>query len=141
MASHIALGAILLLGAVLAWRMRRPWSEPATWGDLAREWAAVTALTALLSPVCWLQHMVLLWPAAFLILRRMLTHRPSKPLWAAIGLVALCTLVLQRGVLGRQLGIIALTYHLPTIAAMILVVLVLLPPPQRPAPAPPVDTR
>jgi hypothetical protein len=126
-AVRVALAAMLLLAGLLAWRLRGRWGEGAGQADLGPEWAAVTALTALISPLCWLQHLVLVWPAAFLVLRRMLRRRPSKPILAAVGFVALCTLVLQRGVLTRHLAIVALSYHLPTMAALVLIALVLLP--------------
>jgi hypothetical protein len=132
-ARSISLAILAVLAGLSAWRLRHKWGEGSgglPQVDLPAEWAAVIAVTALLSPVCWLQHLVLLWPAAFLVLRHMLMARPPKSLWVAIGCVALCTLVLQRGVLHYELSIVALAYHLPTIAALILLVLVLLPPPQ-----------
>jgi hypothetical protein len=127
-ARRISLVALALLAGLLAWRLRHKWGEGSAQADLPAEWAAVIALAALLSPVCWLQHLVLLWPAAFLILRRTFTVRPHRSPWVAIGFVALCILVLQRGVLHYELSIVALSYHLPTLAALVLLALVLLPP-------------
>src|SRR5262249_28466914 len=66
LAKRAVQAVLLLLAGVLAWRFRRPLrTEPDT-GDLAHEWAAVTLLCALLSPLCWLQHLVLIIPCVFL---------------------------------------------------------------------------
>src|SRR5205807_10148253 len=73
------------LGLILAWRFRRPWraercKPPGLSADFAHEWAAVTALCAILSPLCWLQHLVLVLPCLFLWMRAWLSGS-SVPPW------------------------------------------------------------
>ena len=51
---------LLSAGLLLAWRFRRKWrSESTQPRDVGPEWAVVCVLCALLSLLCWLQHLVL----------------------------------------------------------------------------------
>lgn len=94
--------AVLLLAAVLAWRWRRPWSTPATDPGFPAEWATVTTLCALLSPLCWMHHLVLVLPAVLLVLRAQLGH--PQPRWrrVIVGYVTVTMVVLVYDLLTRQ---------------------------------------
>lgn len=114
-----------VLAFVLALRFRRPWARDRPAGNLAPEWAAVMGLCAILSPLCWGQHMVLFLPAALLVLRADL-GRPHAA-WRTFLVWAVAVLVLapQRDILGQELSLIVHSYKPGTLAALLLLLLVL----------------
>ncbi len=67
---RVVKGTLLAIAAALAWRMRRKVDLADGRRALAGEWAMVCILIALLSPLCWLQHLVLAIPAALLFAER-----------------------------------------------------------------------
>ena len=71
-------GMLLSLGALLAWRFRRSFQSSAATTGLTAEWAAVSLLVAIVSPLCWKQHLVLGLPALFLIVRATLAMAPDS---------------------------------------------------------------
>ena len=116
---------LLALAAWLALAFRRNWGDEPHKGDLPAEWAAVTLLCAVLSPLCGGQHLVLAIPALVLVMRDLLS-RPQQ-LWRKITLaiIVMFILVPQRELLGRTLMIVVLSYKLETIALMLLLLLLL----------------
>jgi hypothetical protein len=124
--STIALGLLYLVG----WRMIGQTWRKGRDSDGLREAAAITALCAVLSPMAWVQHLVLCFPAAYLVLRDVferLANGERIPRRNSIGLVAAAVFiyVFSRGVVGRELSVVFLSYKVNTIAALLLVGLVL----------------
>jgi hypothetical protein len=119
-----------ILALALAWRMRRGWSlanGPATGGyssALAPEWAVTCALAALLAPLTWLQHLTLALPCAYIAVRETMVS-PSRLRLAALGVVFLCTWILQRDPLSLRLSLIVMSYHEEVLAVLILIVMTL----------------
>ena len=124
-ASQVVTGILLLLALGLAIRFRRPWGLKAHQADLPPEWTAVMILCAILSPLCWGQHMVLLIPAVFLILREQLST--GQHLWRLIliWLIVLLMVAPQRELFGRNIWLVLHSYKLDTMAALLILLLVL----------------
>ena len=120
-AKAAVMGLTLLLGAAIAWRMRRQWSAGpvrpggAVSADFAPEWAVACLFTSLMSPVCWRQHLVLALPCVYLVARERL--RPGavggwrKWFPAVAGAVFLLA---HRTVIGTDLAHVAVSYKLDT---------------------------
>jgi hypothetical protein len=125
-------GLILTLGLVLLWCFRRPWSEAMGSNRLAVEWAAVCLLCAVLSPVCWKQHLVLILPAAFLVVWATFAMN-ERPVWRLAALLAIGMVInLTRDfVVGRDLAGVLLSYKVDTWAVLGLLALVLTLPADR----------
>jgi hypothetical protein len=133
-AKRVVQGSLLVLAALLAWRFHKNASQRIETGDsieLGREWAAVCVLCALLSPLCWLQHLVLVVPSAFLCIRAQL--QGTGPRWhgLVLGLVAVSTLLIHGDILGRPLFYVAMSYKPHTAAALLLMTMVLSLPARR----------
>jgi len=124
-ANLVVTGLLLALAAWLAFAFRRKWGEESNEGNLPAEWAALMLLCAVLSPVCWGQHLVLAIPAAVLVMRDVLSHRQQMWRKIALGVIVVFILVPQRELLGKTLMIIVLSYKLETIAVMLLLGLLL----------------
>ena len=124
-ASGLATLAMLGLLAVCAWQARRRYhgsSDPA-W---LLEASAVLVLAALFSPVTWVQHLVLLVPALYLIASEDRgIRRLGSPATAAMAAYVVLALVLNREVLGKDLYLLLLSYYSHTLC-MLLVLGVLL---------------
>jgi hypothetical protein len=112
-------GIVLVLALLLARRFRRPWGEPALAGRLAPEWATVCALCALVSPMCWTQHLVLALPALFLVARATLAARPVRR-WRLAALAALGVVICltKDGIVGREMAAVLLSYKVDTLAVL-----------------------
>jgi hypothetical protein len=111
-----AQGIFAVLGLAIAWGVRRPWHvrDP----RFPHEWAVGCIFTALISPLCWRQHLVVALPAAFLLWRAVLAAPQKSALrWQAIVLMLL-VLVPQREILGRALTDVLLSYKLDTLALL-----------------------
>jgi hypothetical protein len=127
-AKSITLGTLLCIAAVLAWVMRHKWLSAQTprgagrYGSLAPEWAVTCAFVALLSPFVWQQHLVLVLPCGYLVLRDLLM-RDDRAWWrwATIAIVFVVVWILNRNILSQQLELIALSYHLDVLALLMLV--------------------
>jgi Glycosyltransferase family 87 len=127
--------AIVFTGlALLGWRIgRKAWREGRA-ADLVPEWAALCLLCALLSPICWGPHLTLCIPAAFLVLRDVY-DRLARGKWPRgrdmIGLVVISVLVLglPRELIGQDRSILVLSFKVYTLAAVILLTLILTRPP------------
>ena len=125
-AYYLTRGILLVFGLALAWRLRRPWDEARRPGQRAGEWAVMCILCAVLSPVCWKQHMVLALPAAFLVLRALPAHAPV-PRWRMAALLAVAAVanLTRDAIAGKGLGSVFLSYKLDTWAIMAVLGLVL----------------
>jgi hypothetical protein len=125
-AYYVVRTALLALALVLAWRFRRPWSRPAGGTNFAGEWAAVCLLCAMAAPVCWKQHLVVMVPALFLSVRAVLSH-PTGTRWRSAALVLIGSIFLgtKQFILGKDLSLLALSYKVDTVAALLLLLLVL----------------
>lgn len=126
------------LALVLAWRFRRSWNRAEPEADAPREWAAVLILCALLSQLCWLQHLVLMLPAVFLLIRDQVALREagrpaSRGVVGVLATVGIIVLLLQRDIVQRDLSILVLSYKLDTLAALVAMAAVLI---RRPASIP-----
>jgi alpha-1,2-mannosyltransferase len=113
-----------LLGSV-AWWSRRPYSGPE---DPARvvEMAAVLILIPLLSPVTWLQHLVFVIPAIFLIVAENRAFRPlGRPALAVLWVYAILSIFLSRGFVGKPNSLVLFSYHIHTLAMLLLLGLVM----------------
>ena len=86
---------------------------------LAPEWAAVTLLCALLSPLCWKQHLVLALPCAFLVFWDLLDGR-RLPRSRTAALIAASAIVIltKRFAAGHQLSILLISYKLDTLVVL-----------------------
>lgn len=132
---RVATGIILLLGLCIAWRFRRAWRTENRDNNktgicdenFPAEWSVACIFTALLSPLCWLHHLVLLLPAVILIMREAVHYRWAWGLWrwCCFGFLLLPAWVTERDFIGKELAIIALSYKFHTMAALLLVLLVL----------------
>ncbi len=116
-------GMLAALALCYAWKTRRAWVLPEEAGALAREWATICTLCALLSPLCWKQHLVLVMPCAYLVIRNALTSTSPKAwrlgLLAGVGAI---TFLCRHFVVGREFSIVLLSYKLDTLAMLVLAV-------------------
>ena len=121
-------GMLAALGLWFAWKTRRPWSvgQPGEAGPraFAGEWAAVCLLCALLSPLCWKQHVVLILPCMFLVVRSVIsTSGPTgwrmTIVWCCSGLLCLFP---GPNILGGEVSAVLHSYKLHTLGATILLV-------------------
>jgi hypothetical protein len=116
----------LAFGLILAWRFRRSWGFAAQGSGLAYEWAAVTALCAILSPLCWLQHLVLVVPCVFLWMRAWLSGAPvPRWHWLIVVPLGLVGLLAHRDLMTESFYELLLSYKVHTLAGLGAVVLVL----------------
>ena len=125
-AGRVVKGVLLIFAGILAWKMRRAWGPGEKQADITTEWAAVCVLSALLSPLCWKQHLVVLLPAVFLTLRVVLSNpRESRRQIIGLAIVGLVAIALKRGLLGQELSIVVMSYKFDTWAALLVMGLVL----------------
>jgi len=127
-AKRIVIVIMSALALVLAWRLRRRWllapSENGTGsrGSLAPEWAIACALAAILSPLAWHQHLTLVLPCAYLVIRDALTRAKLTWLrWAGLGFVFVSVWVLHRDPLSKLYSLIAMSYHFDVVAVLVLI--------------------
>ncbi|MGF1581535.1 MAG: glycosyltransferase family 87 protein [Gemmataceae bacterium] len=120
-------GVLLVLGLILAWRFWGNWSQSNGSPRFAHEWAAVCILSAILSPVTWKQHLVLMLPALFLIFRNFLSE-PSVAPWRRVSLLIVALIFLiRRELIGKPLALVLLAYKVDTFAVLLLMLLILTP--------------
>ncbi|MEX0713186.1 MAG: glycosyltransferase family 87 protein [Pirellulales bacterium] len=123
MAANVCKGALLLLLAGVAWTFRQPVERR---HDLAVVWecACVSVLALLLSPITWGQHCVALLPLLYLVSRTAVALR-RPPAWAQVvlGFYVIVNLVLNRGLIGRDLTLLLHSYHLATLSFLGLLVI------------------
>ncbi len=123
-AGTITTAILLTIALVLAVRYRRPWRGPQFQEDFPAEWASVTALCALMSPLCWGQHLVLFIPAVYLSIRAGFQYH-SRGRAIVLWIAALLIVAPQRELIGRDLWWVVQSYKLETVAAVIIIALVL----------------
>jgi hypothetical protein len=115
---------LVVLACVLAWRWWPSWPRAGPPVQYAVEWAVVLLCTALLSPVCWLHHFVLMFPGVLLLTMSLLREvEQGRWRWALFGTMAVIVLFLHREVMGKMLQIVLLSYKLHTLAALIAIFL------------------
>lgn len=141
-AYYVGRGVLLGLVLLLAWRWRRGWHGGELASRLPGEWACVTMLASLLAPQCWKQHLVVVLPAAFLVLRQELANH-SWLRWrtGALLLIGVVVVAGRRELIGKDLSILILSYKLDSFACLgMLGLTLLLPSPRKvvasPVPAP-----
>ncbi len=113
--------------AAFGWYARRPFEGR---GDPAwlRESSAVMILALLLSPVTWVQHLVWLMPALYLIL---VDARSNAGLGTrtkmALAAYVLLAVVLNYELLGKQTFALLLSYHPFTLAMLLVLGILIIP--------------
>jgi hypothetical protein len=98
-AKRFVQAVLLILAAALAWRFRHAVDLAEGRESVASEWAAVCILVALLSPLCWLHHLVLAIPAALLFAQRAAAGQARRWQWRLAVLAAGMMLLVHRGLL------------------------------------------
>lgn len=116
---------LLVFALILAVLFRHKWGDHSPDADLAPEWAVVTGLCALLSPLCWGQHLVLMIPAVFLSVRTDLGRTNAKWRIVVMWIIFIFITAPQREIIGRDLWLIIQSYKPDTIAALLCLFLVL----------------
>jgi len=116
---------LLVFALILAVLFRHKWGDHSPDADLAPEWAVVTGLCALLSPLCWGQHLVLMIPAVFLSVRTDLGRTNAKWRIVVMWIIFIFIIAPQREIIGRDLWLIIQSYKPDTIAALLCLFLVL----------------
>ena len=122
-AGRVVRGAILLLGLLVAWKFwpQRPRGESILGAKRrhAWEWAVAVAFTALLSPLCWKHHLVLVLPAYFLLVLEVLdSPRQNRGTALLLGVAAALMLLPGRALWGRELSLVLVSYKPYTWAAL-----------------------
>jgi hypothetical protein len=122
---RVVQGSLLVIACLLAWRFRRPADLSDGGVSLGAEWAAVSVFCSILSPLCWLQHLVLVVPAVLLIARTLATGQAKRWQWGLVYFGLAITLLVHRDLLGKTLcsALTSCTPH--TVAALLMVVLTL----------------
>lgn len=117
---------MLIIAAGFAWLLWGGLHTPAQTKRLIIVGCAVLPFVALISPIAWLQHFVLILPALYLVIRAGIARGGAGP-WRYLGLafVGLVILILQRDVVGRDLSLIVLSYKFDTWAVLVSVILCL----------------
>ena len=123
---------IFSIGLVLAWRLRRRWlllrgkTHPESASSLAPEWAVACALASVLSPLTWHQHLTLVLPCGYLVIRDALIRSDqSRIRWAGLAFVFASIWILHRDPLSKLYSLIAMSYHFDVLAVLILIVMTL----------------
>jgi Glycosyltransferase family 87 len=131
-AKQIVGAVIFIIGLALAWRMRHRWSLAGTENHsgslrpLAPEWAVACVFAAVLSPLAWDQHLTLVLPCGYLVIRDALMRKDQLRLRAAaIGLIFVCVWILHRDPLSKLYALIAMSYHFELLAIFVLILLTL----------------
>jgi len=116
---------LLVLALAFAWRMRRAVKLPDDSASLADEWAVVCIFVALLSPLCWLQHLVLVIPASIIIAQRVATRQAPPWQLAAAGVAAAFMLLVHRDLLGVAMCDLLSSFQPHAVASLLLAAIVL----------------
>ncbi len=113
-----------LFGLRLAWAFRASGGDTPNF-QLARELALLAVLSAVLSPFCWKQHLVMILPIVMVVLRDSFCTAMGRWHRAILILVWCCIWLPQRDILGRELSVAVASYKLPTLACLALIFLAL----------------
>lgn len=122
---RVATGVAVALVCVCAWGMRRRYGGPDDPAWLL-ECSGVLVLALLLSPVTWIQHLVFVVPALYLIAAEGCSRSLGIPATAAMWAYAVPALLLNREVVGRDLSLLLLSYHVHTLALLLVLAVILL---------------
>ncbi len=122
-AGRVVRGVILLLGLLVAWKFwpqsPRPGNSSAAKRRHAWEWAVAVAFTALLSPLCWKHHLVLILPAYFLLILEVLeSPRQNRGTALLLATAAALMILPGRALWGRELSLVLVSYKPYTWAAL-----------------------
>jgi hypothetical protein len=119
-------GILGALGLWFAWKTRRPWDriEDQQSLGLGGEWAAVCVLCALLSPLCWKQHVVLILPCMYLVIRSVISTTGGRGWRMAMigGCGALMCLFPGPDIFGGNLSAVLHSYKLHTLGCTIIMI-------------------
>lgn len=125
-ASALATAALLgLIGGYGCWARRR--SQALASPEWLLECSALLIIALLLSPVTWVQHMVLMLPALYLVVaedRGM--RRLGAPAAAAMVVYVAFALVLNREFLGRERYVLLLSYGAQTLCMLLVLGVIML---------------
>ena len=132
-AKQIVIFVFFVIGLALAWRLRRRWlllgakTRSDSLSSLAPEWAIACAFAAILSPLTWHQHLTLVLPCGYLVIRDALT-RPdqSRIRWAGFAFIFASIWILHRDPLSKLYSLIAMSYHFEVVAVLILIAMTLM---------------
>ncbi|MCD6365214.1 MAG: DUF2029 domain-containing protein [Planctomycetes bacterium] len=125
LAGHIASAVMLTAAVALLYLFRHKWGQGPHEADLAGEWAVMTGLCAILSPLCWGQHLVLVIPAMFLTIRAALDGQLGRWRTVLLALIVLAVLAPQRAIFGRELCTVIHSYKPQPLAVLLCMALVL----------------
>lgn len=125
LAGRIATAIMLALVLLCAWQSRHPYSDPADPAWLL-ESSGTLILVLLFAPLVWLQHVVFIVPAVYLLVAhdwciQKLPRPAAILLWAYI----VMALVLLREVVGKGNYLLLLSYHMHTLCMLIILGLLL----------------
>ena len=131
-AKRIVILVIFVIGLAVAWRLRRHWlllrakTDTDSLSSLAPEWAIACAFAAILSPLTWHQHLTLVLPCGYLVIRDAL-NRPDhlRVRWASFAFIFVSIWILHRDPLSKLYSLIAMSYHFEVLAVLILIVMTL----------------
>ncbi len=112
-AGQIIKAIMLALALVVAWRFRGAVAGPRRGGETVLwEAAAFSVAILLYSPITWSQHCVGVLPAAYLIVRAMVSRgRFPGWMWPLAGAYVFFVLLLNRILIGREMTLLLLSYH------------------------------
>jgi hypothetical protein len=117
-ARHIAKAAVLLLAAWIAWRLWGKWDVRDE--SLPGQFAVVCIFCALMSPLCWRQHLVLAVPAAYLVIRDAMTRERVGVMHRSVLIFAALLIWLpQRELMGLQLSMLLMASKLDTMLLLV----------------------
>jgi alpha-1,2-mannosyltransferase len=123
-------GAVVkvLLGALVAavlWVSREPVHSRRD-PRVLWEFAAVSLLMLLGSPITWGQHSVAVLPACYFIAVRLLQQVPfARWMQVLLAFYVVFVLVLNRGIVGREVSLLLTSYHFETFSILALLLVVL----------------
>lgn len=129
----IATAAGTVLVALFCWTARRRYrsSDDPAW---LLECSAVLILSLLLSPITWVQHLVVMIPALYLVAAEEIGIRSlGTPSASAMGAFAVLALVLNRELLGKHNYGILLDYHIHTLSMLLVLGVLMIRRPTAPA--------
>jgi alpha-1,2-mannosyltransferase len=123
-ANRLANLGLLAVWVLFCWRsrVRWHWSNPKI---MLGQTSALLLLVLLFSPVTWLQHFVFALPALFWIVLEERTN-PRVTTKCLLGLYVVLTLLMNRELLGREVYLVLLSYHMHTACLLLLLGLVLM---------------
>ncbi|MBZ0215864.1 MAG: glycosyltransferase 87 family protein [Fimbriimonadaceae bacterium] len=133
-AKRVVYGIVLLLGAAIAWRFRRPWPRSESRGGFVVEWAVACLFVGLLSPAAWMQHLIVGFPVVLLAVRAAFVLPRSFFRIAGVVLIAALILLTKQFLVGGDLKLVLLSYKPDTFALLLAAALAVFAPHRKDAP-------